>query len=140
MGWRPLAALTLGALVTAAAAACPSGGGAAAPAAADRSYAVALEARLEVTQEEPRLLVRINPVPCGCPPLEVLLDGTWYRAVVQADPDAVELRSALASGDRTRTWEVAGSLSSDLRRCGRGAVYLTIEASGLAIEGGGDDE
>lgn len=134
--WRTLG---LTAALAAVAGACASSPPRPAPAAAEPApdYARRVRDRILVARGEPHLLVRYNPAPCGCPPFEVLLDGTWYRVAFdvrdEEDPTVVALSEAAraeASGS-VATWRLDGRLDDGLTTCGRGTIVVSVQPRAL---------
>lgn len=94
-------------------------------------YAI-VRARLATVERDGTHRVRFNPVACDCPELEVFAADVWHRvALVDGDSRVLEaMRSALDKGGeaaRGAEYLIQGRLGDTPGRCGRAALYLTLE-------------
>ena len=93
----------------------------------------AIQKDLARAGDQPKHVLRHNPVLCRCPPFELELGARWVRvALTEIDvPDSPAFKlhaTALEDTKKQRlvTYPVHGSLLSTIQRCGQGAPYLTF--------------
>ncbi|HOU54696.1 MAG TPA: hypothetical protein PLQ97_12270 [Myxococcota bacterium] len=93
-----------------------------------------LEVLAESHQRDSAFLVRLNPVPCGCPEWEVHLEGRWHRAFLEPSGDPVEaIRKELQDPDGRalpRTIRVLGKLSTGVRMSDNRTQCLVLKVFG----------
>jgi hypothetical protein len=101
-----------------------------------------LETAIDQHRDQRSFRVRLNPVPCDCPPFEVLLGDAWRRAFLEPPGDdgpvgalQTRLLEAETRGEALQAL-VAGSLSGGVRLAPNRLPCVVLKVSNVCPDAG----
>ena len=97
------------------------------------SYEDEIRQAANVMAAQTHLVLRYNPVTCGCPAFELQIGSRWVRVALEQlkkpDSAAAKLMSKAISANKkghVGHYKIKGELDDSLNRCAGRAIYLSV--------------